>query len=94
MKLQEYEIFVDFELNNDELNFVYKSPKILLSDDGAFTVLNRRLNYFFEASEALSRNQKVVNAAEYGYSQTEIAQYIGMSVTSVSKIFRGENAKS
>lgn len=94
MKLQEYEIFVDFELNNDELNFVYKSPKILLSDDGAFTVLNRRLNYFFEASEALSRNQKVVNAAEYGYSQTEIAQYIGMSVTSVSKILRGENAKS
>lgn len=94
MTHKQYKNFVDECLSTDELDFVYKSPKILILNDGAVTILNQRLSSFFETPETLTRNQKIVNAANYGYSQTDIARYVGLSVTFVSKILRLENTQS
>ena len=94
MTHNQYKMLVDLGLKKEELDFVYKSPKILLSNDGAVIVLNQRLSSFFEIPETLTRNQKIVNAANYGYSQTDIARYVGLSVTFVSKILRLENVRS
>ena len=45
--------------------------------------------YFKETQEIGTRNQAILLAIEDGYTQGEIARYLGLSMAMVSKIFRG-----
>lgn len=86
MDSDEYRSFVNTPLDEDVLKGIYKSPRVVIHDDGTTEVLTRRLATFFDTDGTLDRNQKIGNAFAYGYSQTEIAKYLGLSVTAVSKI--------
>ncbi len=59
-------------------------------DDGSLEILSKRLNTFFETDGQHTRNQKIINASQYGYPKTDIAQYLDMSVMAISKIVKGE----
>jgi len=86
MSLLEYTSLIDAALDNQSLNSIYKSPKLTQHDDGSFEILSKRLNTFFETDGQLTRNQKIISASKYGYSQTDIAKYLDMSVMAISKI--------
>jgi putative transposase len=86
LSLEEYASLVDTSLDDQTLNAIYKSPKLMQRDDGSLEILSKRLNTFFETDGQHSRNQKIINASQYGYSKTDIAQYLDMSVMAISKI--------
>lgn len=86
MSLSEYTSLIDEALDNQSLNSIYKSPKLTQQDDGSFKILSKQLNTFFETDGQYTRNQKIISASQYGYSKTDIAQYLDMSVMSISKI--------
>lgn len=88
MTTMDYLEFVSYALDNKELDFVYKTPQVKFFQDGTVDVLDRRLNSFFETDDQLSRNEKVISAVNYGYTQTEVAQYLGLSAMAVSKIVK------
>lgn len=86
MDSDEYRSFVNTPLDDDCLKRIYKSPRVVIHDDGRMEVLTKRIGAFLGEDGSSSRNQKIADAFDYGYSQTEIAEYLGMSVTAVSKI--------
>ncbi len=88
MQLKEYNTFISIAHDEKTLTSIYKSPKIIRHDDGTIEVKRRRLETFFEQDLAASRSRKIADAAAYGYSQTEIAHYLQISVTAVSKILK------
>lgn len=45
-------------------------------------------NHFIDAQEIASRNSAIIKALNDGYTQGEIARYLGLSTAMVSKVFR------
>ena len=88
MTTMEYKEFVDIELTGFELEFVYKEPKIKFLKDGTVDVKSRRLETFFEVPDGTSRNERINKAVDYGYTQSEVAQYLGLSAMAISKIIQ------
>jgi len=74
-------------MESDAIDIVYKSPKLIIKDDGKFKVLSKRLETFFELDRDIKRNENIKKAYEYGYTKTEIAKFLNISHTAVSKIF-------
>ncbi len=46
-------------------------------------ILNKRLETFFEKDKDINRNQNIKLAYDYGYSNAEIADYLGLSFNTV-----------
>lgn len=86
MNLNEYKAFVNDAFDEKTVSFIYSTPKITKNSDGAIMILNKRLSSFFETTEDFTRNQKILNANSYGYTQTEIANYLDLSVSAINKI--------
>ena len=87
MTLKEYEEYIESDLDVNALDTVYITPK-LVNIDGKFKVLNKRLETFFEFDRDLNRNANIKKAYEYGYTKTEISNFVELSITSVSKILQ------
>ena len=85
MTLLEYEEYMSTELEIDAIDIVYKSPKTIIVD-GKFKVLSKRLETFFEIDRDINKNDNIKRAFEYGYTKTEIANFLDISRTAVSKI--------
>jgi len=85
MTLLEYEEYISTELEIDAIDIVYKSPKTIIVD-GKFKVLSKRLETFFEIDRDINKNDNIKRAFEYGYTKTEIANFLDISRTAVSKI--------
>lgn len=87
MTYDEYADYISSEMESDAIDIVYKSPKLIIKDDGKFKVLSKRLETFFELDRDIKRNENIKKAYEYGYTKTEIAEFLNISHTAVSKIF-------
>ena len=85
MTLQEYEAYISSHMQQNILDQIYMTPKII-NKDGKTKVLTRRLETFFEQDKDINRNGNIEKAYEYGYSKTEIAAFVGLSSKSVSSI--------
>ena len=85
MTLKEYTSYISSDLHEDVLDFVYRTPKIIVRD-GKSEVLTRRLETFFEDDKDINRNENIQRVYSYGYSKTEIATYIGLNRKSLHKI--------
>ena len=84
MTLQEYEAYISIELQVDALSTVYVSPAIIFKD-GAMKVLTKRVQTFFEQDRDINRNENIKKAFEYGYTKTEIANFLNLSTKTISK---------
>jgi REP element-mobilizing transposase RayT len=86
MTYDEYADYVSSEMDMDAIDIVYKSPKLITTKDGKFKVLKNRLETFFENDCDINRDENIKKAFEYGYTRSEIADFLSLSHTAVSKI--------
>jgi len=87
MTLVEYEDYISTDLEIDAIDIVYKSPKTIIID-GKFKVLSKRIETFFEMDRDINKNNNIKRAFEYGYTKTEIANFLDISKVAVSKIIQ------
>jgi REP element-mobilizing transposase RayT/DNA-binding CsgD family transcriptional regulator len=85
MTLLEYEEFISSEIQEEILEKIYMSPKYI-KKDGEMKILYKRLETFFEQDHDINRNTNIKKAYDYGYTKTEIADFLNISNTAVSKI--------
>ena len=84
MTFKEYESYIASDMDQDALEIVYTSPKII-KKDGDLKVLYKRLETFFEMDRDINRDENIKRAYEYGYSKSEIANFLSLSHTAVTK---------
>jgi len=87
MTLKEYIEYIETELSQDAIDIVYKTPKLILIDN-KLKVLDKRLETFFNIDTDIDRNNNIKKAYNYGYTKSEIAKYLLISHTAVSKILK------
>lgn len=85
MTLIEYEEFISSDIQEELLEKIYMSPKYI-KKDGEMKILYKRLETFFEEDKDINRNQNVKKAYDYGYTNGEIAEYLGLSFNTVKHI--------
>jgi len=85
MTLLEYEEYISTESETDAIDIVYQSPKTIIID-GKFKVLSKRIETFFEMDRDINRNNNIKRAFEYGYTKSEIANFLNISKVAVNKI--------
>ena len=88
MTYDEYADYVSSEMDIDAIDVVYKSPKLIIKEDGKFKVLSKRLETFFEQDRDINRNENIKKACEYGYTKSEIASFLNVSHTAISKVIK------
>jgi hypothetical protein len=88
MTYNEYADYISSEMDIDAIDIVYKSPKLIIKEDGKFKVLSKRLETFFEQDHDINRNENIKKAFEYGYTKSEIANFLSLSHTSITKILK------
>lgn len=87
MTLLEYEEYISTESETDAIDIVYQSPKTIIID-GKFKVLSKRIETFFEMDRDINRNNNIKRAFEYGYTKSEIANFLNISKVAVNKIIQ------
>lgn len=88
MTYDEYADYISSEMDVDAIDIVYKSPKLIIKEDGKLKVLSKRLETFFELDRDMNRNENIKKAYEYGYTKSEIADFLHMSHTAIGKIIK------
>jgi hypothetical protein len=86
MTYNEYAEYINSEIDIDAIDIVYKSPKLIIKDD-KLKVLKKRLETFFELDRDINRNDNIKKAFEYGYTKTEIANFLNLSTKTINKLF-------
>ena len=84
MTVEEYGAFISTDLDDDVLSKIYDSPRVLIKD-GKAIFLYKRIDTFFDQDRDTNRMNNAKAAYEYGYTVSEIADYLGLSHTAVSK---------
>ena len=87
LTLEEYERYINQEMDEDEFLDIYATPKIV-TKDGEMRVLYKRLETFFEEDRDINRKENAIKAVEYGYTKAEVARFLGLSAKSVGKMFK------
>jgi REP element-mobilizing transposase RayT len=85
MTLDKYEEFISSDIQEEILEKIYMSPKYI-KKDGKMKILYKRLETFFETDRALNRNQNIKKAYNYGYTKTEIANFLNLSTKTISNL--------
>ena len=88
MTYDEYADYISSEMDSDAIDIVYKSPTLVIKEDGKFKVLNKRVETFFEQDRDINRNENIKKAYEYGYTKTEIAKFINLSTKTINIILK------
>jgi len=86
MTYDEYSDYISSELDIDAIDIVYKSPKLITTKEGKFKVLSKRLETFFEQDSDINRDDNIKKAFEYGYTKSEIADFLKLNHSTVSRI--------
>jgi DNA-binding NarL/FixJ family response regulator len=86
MTYDEYADYISSEMDIDAIDIVYKSPKLIIKEDGKLKVLSKRLETFFEQDHDINRDENIKKAYQYGYTKSEIADFLNISHAAVSKI--------
>jgi len=92
MTLEEYEEFISSDIQEELLDKIYMSPKYI-KKDGEMKILYKRLETFFEKDKDINRNDNIKKAYAYKYSKSEIANFLGLSHTAISKILQKQGSK-
>ena len=82
---------IGVRLSDDELELLekIKHQKIVQNKSGNRQAYNKRLEeHFFEVETKKQRNEKMIEVLEDGYSQIEVARFLGVSRSLVSKVVR------
>lgn len=87
MTFTEYEEFINSEIQEEILEKIYMTPKYI-KKDGKMKILYKRLEAFFDFTENEDRNNSIRKAYEYGYTNAEIADFLNLSHTTISKILK------
>lgn len=87
MTQDEYEEFIHSEFSEDIVEKIYDTPKYI-KKDGELKILYKRIETFFTDE---NRKDNMKEAYEYGYTKADIAKYLNISHTSVSKILKNIN---
>lgn len=87
MTIREYEEYISTDLQVNALDTVYISPKYI-KVDGKLKVLSKRLETFFELDKDIDRTNNIRRAFSYGYTKTEIANFLGLSTNTINKRLR------
>ena len=90
MTLNEYTDYISSEQEEDAIDIVYDSPK-LITKDGQLKVLKKRLETFFELDRDINRDQNIKKAYEYGYTKSDIANFLRLSASTVTRVLKKEN---
>jgi len=85
MTLVEYTDYLSTDMHTDSIDIVYKTPKLITKDD-ICEVLQKNLKTFFEEDKDINRNENIKKAFEYGYTKSEIAFFLELSPSTVSRI--------
>lgn len=85
MRLDEYEEFISSAIQEDLLVKIYMSPKYI-KKDGQMKILYKRIETFFEKDKDINRNTNIKKAYSYGYTKSEIANFLELSHTTIGKI--------
>lgn len=86
MTYDEYADYISSEMDIDAIDIVYKSPKLITTQEGKFKVLKKRLETFFELDHDINRDENIKKAFEYGYTKSEIADFLKLNHSTVSRI--------
>lgn len=89
MTVEEYQEYISTEMEVNALDTVYVSPALVFKE-GVMKILSKRLETFFEKDKDINRNQNIKKAYEYGYTKTEIAHFLHLSLKTVSTILGKE----
>ncbi len=87
MTLNEYEEFISSDIQEDVIEKVYQSPKYI-TKDGKMKILYKRLETFFEEDRDINRNTNIQRAYEYGYTKADIANFLNLNHSSISRILK------
>ena len=85
MTIKEYEEFINSDIQDELLEKIYMSPKYIKKND-KMTILYKRLETFFEEDRDINRNKNIKKAFEYGYTKTEISNYLNLSYNAIKNI--------
>ena len=93
---REYDIeslsgFLGVEFSDDELDFLQKEQNRKIKKQGGIVVLDKSKSleeHFDKAKNRVERNSAIHLACLDGYSQIEIAIYLGLSKSLISKVIR------
>jgi len=88
MTFQEYREYISSEMDVDAIDIVYKTPKLITQENGKMKLLTKRLETFFELDRDINRNENIKKAFEYGYTKAEIAKFLSLSPTTISKVIK------
>ena len=82
MTLNEYKQYINNEFENDVYDVIYSSP-IIIVKNGNMKVLYKRVQTFFNDDINTNRNENIKKAYEYGYTITQIANYLKLSTKTI-----------
>jgi len=85
MTLNEYETYLSSELDDKILDKVFETQKMVKQKDGTIKILYKRLETFFDEDRDINRNANIKKAYEYGYTKTQIADFLELSTKTISK---------
>ena len=85
MTKEEYYSFLNSDLAEENFEKVYTTPKVIISEGGERQILGKRIESFFEFDKDINRAENIQKAYDYGYSQAEIANFLNLSPSAVSK---------
>ena len=85
MAFSEYSEYISSDMDIEDIDIVYKSPKLITIDDGLM-LLTKRLENFFELDSDIDRNENIKKAFDYGYAKTEIANFLNLSTKTINII--------
>jgi REP element-mobilizing transposase RayT len=85
MTFSEYLEYISSDMDIEDMDIVYKSPKLITIDD-ELKLLTKRLENFFESDRDINRNENIKKAFEYGYTKTEIANFLDLSTKTINMI--------
>ena len=86
MTYDEYADYINSEMVIDAIGIVYKSPKLITTKEGKLKVLQKRLETFFEKDRDINRDENIKKAFEYGYTKSEIADFLNLNHSTVSRL--------
>lgn len=85
MSKEEYYAFLNSDLDEENFEKVYTTPKVIVSSKGERKILEKRLESFFEFDRDINRAQNIQKAYEYGYTKAHIANFLGLSPAAVAR---------